>query len=894
MGKKKLRKKQGIKKNSKSPFSLIHVLHETVLSFREKTVAYGIVFLLAVAPLIRFNISGELDNNPKTAFLQWGIVLLAILQVNILRKSSFKWKTTPLDLPVFGFFLFCIASLVWAANPWLATMQVLVFGSGVIVYFFLIHSTRKEETIDDIFFITALSAAIVSAIGILEAQFNIGWQISIARPSSTFTNRNMAAQFIAIAVPLITGSIVVSRLLWVKISGILSLVLSIVYLVFTQTRAAWVAVLVVFAVLLCFFFFSIREKIHLFARKSIYGFVIGMVLFIVFFVSPVKNIFDLKYDFPERFTSIFTVKEGSTNLLRIIWWGNTLHMIKDNPLLGVGLNNFVVNYPPYHKAFRVDRTFSEEKQVNRIHNDHLQILAELGILGFLIYLSVFILFVFMILRLLKSTKTSPSTKQRALFLFLGVLSFAIVACFCFPFQRAVPPVYLFVILGLSGFLYNRYFPREKVVSNLRKAKTARIIVLCLLIIYFCASVVLMRKIFISDRYFVEGISYGEIGKYELSNRALQKAKIFSMWNFNITSLLGRNYAIMGKYGEALEEFEESFRANPNNTNSMLNVGYCYLKMEEYDRAEQYFKKYIDAMPRSEKGYNNLAIVYYSRGDYAKAVEHYRKAVELKPSVADTYFNLANALRAQKNYEQAVVEYKTALKLKPNFDDARQALISLYFELGEPEKARELINSSLLKHPEAAETFIAKGRELHKQGKFREAIQEYFKAFQLNPKNHNACYNIGLSYYRLNNFPEAEKYLKKSVELNPDLAEAFNLLGQIALTKNNDSEALLMFINATEKKPEMAEAHLFLGISLLRIGDHIQAIKSFEKTLELDTDNPVAHHNLGAIYRHIGENKKALKHLKKALVKPSPHIDTDMTKQLIEELEKAAKQKKGVN
>jgi Ca-activated chloride channel homolog len=52
--------------------------------------------------------------------------------------------------------------------------------------------------------------------------------------------------------------------------------------------------------------------------------------------------------------------------------------------------------------------------------------------------------------------------------------------------------------------------------------------------------------------------------------------------------------------------------------------------------------------------------------------------------------------------------------------------------------------------------IRSGNKLYKQGKIDQALPEYQKALQQNPKNPIANYNLGNARYRKNEFAEAEK------------------------------------------------------------------------------------------------------------------------------------------
>jgi len=55
------------------------------------------------------------------------------------------------------------------------------------------------------------------------------------------------------------------------------------------------------------------------------------------------------------------------------------------------------------------------------------------------------------------------------------------------------------------------------------------------------------------------------------------------------------------------------------------------------------------------------------------------------------------------------------------------------------------------------------------GTYREARQNYLKAYRYNPDNAALNYNIGLCYLFTDEKFEAIKYLNKAANLNPDIA-----------------------------------------------------------------------------------------------------------------------------
>ncbi len=849
----------------------------------------GFLFLMGAAPLIFLKIAGEFENNPKMAFLQWGIALLALLAVLKALKKPVIWKRTPLDIPILLFYVACLVSLFQAQNPWLAVPYLLHWGACVLLYF-MVRSSIRLSTVQALLFVCTVSAACVSIVGIMQqVQYPPDvstWIPQLIGPASTFSNRNMAAQYIALTFPLMLGSIIMSRRLWIKITGMVCLTLAGIYLMYTQARSGWLAVMLSIAGFVGFMFFSkefsgtIRAYVK--SKKFAAMCVVFGIVVVLIGGAAVKKDPKLFTTVQERFSSIWTVEKGSTSQLRIYWRKNTLEMVKDHFLPGIGLGNFKIVYPLYHRAVEVDWTFGESRQLNRVHLDHLQMLVELGFVGFCAYVWMFIAFVYMFWKVLK--KSRGQEKILSLLLFLIVVSFVLIAGLTFPWERAMPPVYLFLCFGLMGVLYGRNDP-ERTVKKATHFPAWMRTVLCLLLVGFTvASFVFLRKIVLSDKYFVQGLTLQEQKQLDRSNSALLKAiSMFPQWNFNITTLLARNYTLQKKYERALEVYDTALVIHPNNVNAMLNIGYCYLQMKQYDKAEEYFQRFLKIMPASSKGYNNMGIVYYNTGKYDKAIQHYQKAIELEPEYVEPRFNLGNLYRVIGNPDGAIREYELLVEMNPDTINAIEHLVNLYIEKGQYEKAQQRITALGQSEQHAAKAVVLQGLLYQRQGKYEDALQQYFKAADRDPKNAFIFHSIGLMYYHLKDFEKAQRAFEIAINLKNDLADSLHLLGQLMVRKKEDFKACILFEKAVEANPQFRDAWFNLGTLYLRQGQLDKAFEMHEKTLAIDPRFSVAHYNIGTIRRHQGKHKEALYHFEKSMENPSPLMDIKLTKQFIAEL-----------
>lgn len=145
-----------------------------------------------------------------------------------------------------------------------------------------------------------------------------------------------------------------------KILLVLSNLISLILLILTQTRGMYLAVLLVIPLVL-----FIKNKKHFFMISAA-GILIGSILIIT--IPNNKYVLRVKY----------ITRLDSSNLGRIEVWKEAYRIFKENPINGVGYNNF-------SKAQR-DGIYKYNKSYYHPHNTILKFLSETGIVGILGYL----------------------------------------------------------------------------------------------------------------------------------------------------------------------------------------------------------------------------------------------------------------------------------------------------------------------------------------------------------------------------------------------------------------------------------------------------------------------------------------------------------------------------
>ena len=137
--------------------------------------------------------------------------------------------------------------------------------------------------------------------------------------------------------------------------------------------------------------------------------------------------------------------------------------------------------------------------------------------------------------------------------------------------------------------------------------------------------------------------------------------------------------------------------------------------------------------------------------------------------------------------------------------------------------------------------------LKQNGKISESLIAIQKSVQLEPRDSNAHYNLGVILQELKRLDEAEVSFKKTIELKPDYTEAYNNLGVTLHLLGRFKESEACYRKTIELKPDYAEAYRNLGITLVDMGRLKEAMKNYTKAIELNPHSPWSLQDLAGLF-----------------------------------------------
>ncbi len=221
-----------------------------------------------------------------------------------------------------------------------------------------------------------------------------------------------------------------------------------------------------------------------------------------------------------------------------------------------------------------------------------------------------------------------------------------------------------------------------------------------------------------------------------------------------------------------------------------------------------------------------------------------------------YFTEAQIQKKQGNYAEAVEYIKKAIAKDPESLYLHRELAVLYLHLSAYQKALQVSEQILQKHPDDVDSLIMYGRINHGLKQLEEAKKTYEKVIELDPRRQNIYLMLGSLYMDENDNLKALKVYKKLVENFPDSYVGFFFIGKIYGKEKKYQQAEEAYKKAIELEPKLEEARFELIKLYIKNKSPGKAETLYKEILKTDPNNIKANMGLGLNYVKNGKPEKA--------------------------------------
>ncbi|MBQ9313024.1 MAG: tetratricopeptide repeat protein [Bacteroidales bacterium] len=258
------------------------------------------------------------------------------------------------------------------------------------------------------------------------------------------------------------------------------------------------------------------------------------------------------------------------------------------------------------------------------------------------------------------------------------------------------------------------------------------------------------------------------------------------------------FQVIGNTKEALFNIRKAIEFNKKKTDYYLleadiffERGETSMSFDALNQAIKIDKKNIDA-------YLKMVEISIDLQDYNRGMESIKNVLDIDKVNARAYFMRGWIFKETGDTLRAVEDYKKAIEYKSDYEYAFEELGNLY---------------------------AIKGDGL--------AVDYYKSTININPKNINAMYNLGLFYQEHGSIQQALDMYKRVLDISPSYTNAIYAVGYINFEEKQDyNTALDCFNKAIKSDTTYYEAYQARAKVYEKLGQHNQAQQDMEKYTEL--------------------------------------------------------------
>jgi putative inorganic carbon (HCO3(-)) transporter len=539
-----------------------------------------------------------------TVALIWVGGLLGLAAVRLLRSED-GIRVNGLWLPFGALFVAGVLSLVNSLN-WQASLMTLALVLGYFVLALLVaHHVRRPEDARWVLGLLVAAGSLAALYGLLQYY---GLLSGHSRPrlraeliTSTFGNKNYIGGYLAYVLLPGLGLLVLATRRWVKAGALAALAVSFTALLAIDSDGVWLSLLGAGLLLIIGLLWGRLWGGLQRGRPWVLGLVgLWVVIAVAHSLPAVLTTAVGERDLISSIAEPFT-KESAK--IRLFDWLIAWEMLRDHPLLGVGLEHYKVQFLPY-KAKALATGLGERlvasayvPTAHQAHNDYVQWAAETGSLGILALLFAVGYWLWRALRGLWEDP-EPEGKLLRLVVLAGIGTFAAHALVDFPIHLPASALTLVVFLGIlaSASLQAKSHDRGEWSFPCKRAhvRALAVIVMIAAVLFTALGV----REFQANAHLKRAMVLVAEGDLAQAQSELERSMALSFVPDHNALVLGTIYSLQGRDEESLGLFRLALRARSSEI-AYVELGRALLLTEQREAGRQVLTDLLAMTPRAD-------------------------------------------------------------------------------------------------------------------------------------------------------------------------------------------------------------------------------------------------------------------------------------------------------
>jgi len=243
----------------------------------------------------------------------------------------------------------------------------------------------------------------------------------------------------------------------------------------------------------------------------------------------------------------------------------------------------------------------------------------------------------------------------------------------------------------------------------------------------------------------------------------------------------------------------------------MGLAEFYEVQEKYKSASDIYKQLVETDPKNKKALMGLARSFQYMNDSKAAQKYYMQAAVLDPSDVEPLFSTAqlelettSPREASAMIKSAYNKFKMVKSINPNYPRISYFIGKCLLEMGEFDKAIELINEEKKKNPGIADPYILAATVYNAKQQYKECAAEYSLGIKLRPTSADLYVKAASCYRKSEALDIAQDMIEIARQKEDGYAAIYLEQGYIHEARGMKDEAIFSFKFYLELSPNAVD------------------------------------------------------------------------------------------
>ncbi len=313
-------------------------------------------------------------------------------------------------------------------------------------------------------------------------------------------------------------------------------------------------------------------------------------------------------------------------------------------------------------------------------------------------------------------------------------------------------------------------------------------------------------------------------------------------------LRGRIFSLLNLPEEALLSYKTVIELDPGYRGAWYDMGLIAFRGGRLREAIEFLENEERIEP-TDFLYLEKGKVYARLGEADSARMAYEKSIELNPSSASAHMWLGQLMEETGDLNAALAHSLEGARIKPGDHEYQYIIGSLYFRMGDNEKAIEYLEpaaDALQWHQGAhynlGQALLRTGREdearphlarADSAQQMQQAVNDAQSAVETDPNDRDKWVHLSNVQWKLGQYQKAIDAYNIALSIDPANFAMQTNLASMLVQSGDVAAGISRYQSILRLRPEMVETWLNLGVAYANAGQYADARASWEKGLEYD-------------------------------------------------------------